>query len=69
MENQETVVQEDQGEQTDPVHKFTFILLGIIAFLLVWYVLADRYTPWTDQSRVKGWIVPITPKVSGKLIR
>jgi multidrug resistance efflux pump len=30
-------------------------------------VLADRFAPWTDQARVKGWIVPITPKVSGKV--
>jgi multidrug resistance efflux pump len=51
----------------NPVRRFTWILLTIIALLFVWYLVADRVTPWTDQARVQAWIVPITPKVSGKV--
>ncbi|MEA3276532.1 MAG: HlyD family secretion protein [Pseudomonadota bacterium] len=52
----------------DPVRRFTWIVLAMVVLLFVWYVLADRNAPWTDQARVQAWIVPISPKVSGKVI-
>ena len=59
------------GEQSarphDPVRRYTRILLIVVAFLFVWYVWADRVAPWTDQARVDGFIVAITPRVSGKV--
>ncbi len=51
----------------DPVARNTKIIGSIVAFLFVWYVAADRYAPWTDQARVQGFVVPISPKVSGIL--
>lgn len=51
----------------DPVRRFTRIVLIVIAMLFVWYVLSDRFAPWTDQARVQTFVVPITPKVSGKV--
>jgi multidrug resistance efflux pump len=33
----------------------------------VWYVLADRHTPYTDQARVRSLLVPIVPRVSGNV--
>jgi multidrug resistance efflux pump len=63
----------DPGEQNseapkrDPVQRFTRIVLIVLAVLFVWYVFADRYAPWTDQARVLGFTVPITPKVSGRV--
>ncbi|MFM1892285.1 MAG: hypothetical protein RLZ44_1362 [Pseudomonadota bacterium] len=43
---------------------------GLIIGLLIlaslgWYVLADRYTPYTAQARVQGYVVGIAPKVAG----
>ena len=32
-----------------------------------WYLLADRFTPWTDQARVRGYIVVIATQVGGEL--
>jgi multidrug resistance efflux pump len=63
----EPTVPQDEKLPADPVRRFTLIVLGIIAVLFVWYVMADRLAPWTDQARVVGWVVPITPKVSGKV--
>jgi multidrug resistance efflux pump len=57
-----------EASKPDPVRKLTLIVLGVCVVLFVWYVLADRFTPWTDQARVQGFIVPITPKVSGRVI-
>jgi len=51
----------------DPVRRFTWTLITLIVLLFIWYIAADRVAPWTDQARVQGWIVPITPKVSGKV--
>ena len=38
---------------------------GLIAFSLLWSLLADRYTPYTDQARVQGYVVGVAPQVSG----
>ena len=53
--------------KADPVRRFTWIVLGVVALLFVWYIFADRYAPWTDQARVQAWVVPISPKISGKV--
>ena len=49
----------------DPVRKWTFILLGACAVLMVWYLIADRVTPYTTQARVHAVIVPVAAEVSG----
>lgn len=59
---------EEQSQQPrDPVRRYTRILLSVAAVLFIWYVWADRVAPWTDQARVDGFLVAITPKVSGKV--
>lgn len=58
---------DERGASHDPVRRYTRIVLAVVAFLFVWYVLADRYAPWTDQARVQAYIVPISPKVAGKV--
>ena len=57
---------QDIGKQ-DPVRRWTRIILAVCVFLFVWYVLADRYAPWTDQARVQGSVIPMAPKVSGRV--
>lgn len=59
--------QDSQESKSDPVRRWTLIAIGIIITLFLWSVLADRYAPWTDQARVQAWIIPISPKVSGKV--
>ena len=53
----------------DPVHRFTKIVLGAVAFLFLWYVSADRLAPWTDQARVQAYVVPVVPQVSGRITK
>ncbi|MEM7499623.1 MAG: HlyD family secretion protein [Pseudomonadota bacterium] len=36
--------------------------------VLVWYLFADRITPFTSNARLKAVITPITPQVSGPII-
>ena len=63
----QTRAAQEQTGRDDPVRRYTRIVLVLAAFLFVWYVAADRVAPWTDQARVDGFVVPITPKVSGKV--
>lgn len=52
----------------DPVKKITHIAIIAIAILFVWYVVADRLAPWTDQARVQAYVVPIVSQVAGRVI-
>lgn len=40
-------------------------IFAVILTSLLWNVLADRFTPYTDQARVQGFVVGVAPKVSG----
>ncbi len=64
-----TVTQETRTERRrDPVQWLTRAFLLFAAFLFVWYVVADRFAPWTDQARVQAFVVPIVPEVSGRVM-
>ena len=41
------------------------VVLLVIIVSLAWYLLADRYTPYTSQARVQGYVVGVAPKVAG----
>jgi multidrug resistance efflux pump len=51
----------------DPIRRVTRIVLIVCAVIFVWYLFADRLTPYTDQARVHSLLVPIVPRVSGYL--
>ena len=53
----------------DPARRVTLIVLGVAFVVFIWYVLADRITPYTTQARVEGLTVPIVPQVSGYVTR
>ncbi len=57
--------QVDTKPPIDPVRRWTFILLGACAVLMVWYLIADRVTPYTTQARVHALVVPVAAEVSG----
>jgi multidrug resistance efflux pump len=50
------------------VRIWTFFVIGICMVLLVWYLRADRITPYTSQARVNSMVVPIASEVSGSII-
>jgi len=46
------------------------ISLGLVILLsLGWYLLADRFTPYTNQARVEGYVIGVAPKVAGLVTR
>ncbi|MGD9387580.1 MAG: HlyD family secretion protein [Gammaproteobacteria bacterium] len=52
----------------DPVRKWTFIVLALCVVLMIFYVVADRLTPYTSQARVNAFVVPVPAEVSGTVI-
>lgn len=58
----------EETNKKDKVRKVTNYLLSFVAFMLLFSVVADRIIPITDSARVQGYIVPIKPQVSGKVL-
>ena len=52
---------------TDPSRKGVKVVVMVIALSLVWYLLADRLTPYTQQARVQAFVVPVASEVSGRV--
>lgn len=44
-------------------------VLLLIAVSLLWYLLADRYTPYTQQARLQAYVVPVAAEVAGQIKR
>jgi len=58
--------EESQSEKRpDKITRVTYTIFTIVVVIFIWQMFADRFTPYTDQARVQGLIVPIVPKVSG----
>jgi multidrug resistance efflux pump len=53
----------------DPAKKGVGWVVGLIGLSLVWYLLADRFTPYTQQARVQAFVVPVASEVSGRVSR
>jgi multidrug resistance efflux pump len=51
----------------DPVRWITRGVFLLVLVVFVWYLFADRLTPYTDQGRIQALLTPIVPQVSGYL--
>ncbi len=47
------------------VNRGARIFLLVIVVSLTWYLLADRFTPYTRQARLQGFVVGVAPQVAG----
>ncbi len=76
MTEQDTPTDEQQQEPVDDrpvaddgsassVKKGGLLVLLLIVLSLGWYLLADRFTPYTSQARVQGYVIGVAPKVAG----
>lgn len=68
--NEATEAEEKESANSpiDPVRKWTLIVLAACVVLLIWYIVADRITPYTTQARVHALVVPIASEVSGTVV-
>ncbi len=59
----------EASAQSNPVRRLTLIVLSLCVVLLIWYLFADRFTPYTNQAKVQAFVVPIVPEISGTVIK
>ncbi len=57
------------GASADPVKKGARWVAVVIGLCLLWYFMADRYTPYTQQARVQAYVVPVAAEVAGRVTR
>lgn len=55
------------AKEQDPSRRGVRIVLALIGLTLLWYLLADRFTPYTQQARVQAYVVAVAPEVAGRI--
>ncbi|WP_369808754.1 HlyD family secretion protein [Photobacterium sp. J15] len=68
VKKERTKKEKKQRTAQEKVKRATFFVLLICIGLFIFYVLADRYIPSTDMARVRGYVIPVTPLVSGRVV-
>jgi multidrug resistance efflux pump len=53
----------------DPSGKAVKLVVCVIVVSLIWYLLADRFTPYTQQARVQAYVVSVAAEASGRVTR
>ncbi len=53
--------------KTDPAKRGAAAVAIVTGLSLCWYLLADRYTPYTQQARVQAFVVPVAAEVAGRV--
>lgn len=56
-------------EPADPAKKGIKWVMLLIVLSLAWYLLADRFTPYTQQARVGAFVIPVASEVAGRVTR
>jgi multidrug resistance efflux pump len=65
----ETPVTQAPAPAADPAKKGIKWVLLLILLSLTWYLLADRFTPYTQQARVGAFVIPVASEVAGRVTR
>jgi len=50
------------------LRRATFLVLGVAALLFVYFVVADRTTPFAGDATVQAFVLGVTPEVGGRVI-
>ncbi len=64
-EQQEETAAAENRDAVQDTKQGVRVIVAVILASLVWYLLADRFTPYTTQARVQGYVVGVAPKVAG----
>jgi multidrug resistance efflux pump len=67
MSDSQQPLEEAPPPAADPVKKTVNWVALLIVLSLVWYLLADRFTPYTQQARVQAFVVPVAAEVAGRV--
>ena len=48
---------------------WVLLVLLVIAAIVAYYVLSDRYTPFTTDAYVQAYVIQVAPRVEGQVVR
>jgi len=68
-QSEDNVAEEKPKDASQVVKKGSIGVALAIVVSLTWYLLADRYTPYTSQARIEGYVVGVAPQVAGTVTR
>jgi multidrug resistance efflux pump len=54
--------------ERNPMRRRVLIVLAVCAGLLLYHLIADRFTPYTNQAYVQAFVVDIAPEVAGAVV-
>ena len=58
--------QDDSEEAAGRIIRISGASIAVVLLLsLLWYLAADRFTPYTTQARIGGYVVGVAPKIAG----
>lgn len=66
-ENKIETSSEQNDKKINQARSFTYYIFALVAALWLYTLWADRITPMTDEARVNGQLIRISPEVSGPL--
>lgn len=58
----------EQAESADPTRRIAAALAAALLVLVVWYALADRWTPYVSNASADAYVAQIAPRVSGQVV-
>jgi multidrug resistance efflux pump len=56
-------------EDGSGVRRAALLIAALIIASLSWYLVSDRFAPYTSQARVQGYVVGVAPEVAGTITR
>jgi len=56
------------GELTYTAKFWVIFIISLIALLIVYYILLDRYTPYTSDAYVQAYVLQVAPQVDGQVV-
>jgi multidrug resistance efflux pump len=62
----ETETAEDR-EAGGAARRGGLVVAALIVLSLSWYLVSDRYAPYTTQARVQGYVIGVAPEVAGSV--
>jgi len=68
-EKPEVVSNDSNSVKGSPVKLITIIVFVVSTLFFVWYILSDRYAPYTDQARINGPMTPVVSNVAGSITK
>ena len=56
------------SKRSDPLRRWTLVVLALFVLLFGWTLIADRLTPYTSDASVRSFVARMVPEVSGKVV-